>query len=203
MHKTFISFHHENEQDLKNEIIKKFGGEHFIDKSVGDGEIDTTLDDESIMVKIRQNYISDSTVTLVLIGNETHTRSFINAEIQASLWGENPSGLLGVIRDEIYDQIFTTSSCSHPECDCGIAIRRKLPGYVQFLPYLIKENHNCSNYNFHYSDNDVYCALVKYSVFLRDCEKYINQAFDKRGNLKIFAKKNLDHIPSIRKKKGS
>ena len=134
MHKTFISFYHENEQDLKNEIIKKFRGEHFIDNSVGDGEIATTLDDESIMVKIRQNYISDSTVTLVLIGNETHTRSFINAEIQASLCGENPSGLLGVIRDEIYDQIFTTSSCSHRECDCSITIRRKLPGYVQFYP---------------------------------------------------------------------
>jgi hypothetical protein len=25
----------------------------------------------------------------------------VNSEIQASLWGENPAGLIGVVRDEI------------------------------------------------------------------------------------------------------
>lgn len=87
MHKTFISFHHENEQDLKDEIIERFGGEYFINKSVGDEDIDIELSDESIMAKIRQDHIVDSTVTLILIGKETYNRPFINSEIQASLWG--------------------------------------------------------------------------------------------------------------------
>ena len=41
MHKTFISYHHKNEQDLKDEIITKGSKEFFIDKSVKDGDIDT------------------------------------------------------------------------------------------------------------------------------------------------------------------
>lgn len=200
MHKTFISFHHENEQDLKDEIIERFGGEYFINKSVGDEDIDIELCDDSIMAKIRQDHIADSTVTLILIGKETYNRPFINSEIQASLWGDNPSGLLGVIRDEVYDEIFDNSVCLHPECRCGIATRRKLSGYAVLLPYLVKENHKCSTFNFHYSDDDVYCSLIKYSNFLNNCEKYINQAFNKRGKLKILAKKNPDHIPCIRRK---
>lgn len=200
MHKTFISYHHENEQNLKNEIIELFGRDYFIDKSVGDQDIDSELNDESIMTRIRQDYIADSTVTLVLIGYETHARPFINSEIQASLWGNNPSGLLGVIRDEVYDEIFDNSVCLHPECRCGIATRRKLSGYAVLLPYLVKENHECPTFNFHYSDDDVYCSLVKYSHFLNNCEKYINQAFNKRGKLKILAKKNPDYIPCIRRK---
>lgn len=29
MHKTFLSYHHANEQDLKDEIIENFGGGFF------------------------------------------------------------------------------------------------------------------------------------------------------------------------------
>ena len=47
MHKTFISYHHDNEQEYKEDIIKEFGEDNFIDKSVGDGEIDTDLDESS------------------------------------------------------------------------------------------------------------------------------------------------------------
>ena len=74
MHKTFISYHHDNEQKYKEDIIKDFGEENFIDKSVGDGEIDTDLDESKIMEIIRTDYLQDSTVTLVLVGSETAER---------------------------------------------------------------------------------------------------------------------------------
>lgn len=86
MHKTFLSYHHANEQDLKDEIIDLFGGESFIDKSVSDGDISTTNTDETIMRTIREDFLKDSTVTVVLIGTETKNRPFVNTEIQASLW---------------------------------------------------------------------------------------------------------------------
>ncbi|MBP1488968.1 MULTISPECIES: TIR domain-containing protein [Acinetobacter calcoaceticus/baumannii complex] len=198
MHKTFISYHHDKEQDLKNEIIATFGGDHFIDKSVNDGDINTEISDESIMRKIRQDYIADSTVTLVLIGEETYSRPFINSEIQASLWGDNPSGLLGVIRDELYDRIFGKSSCTHADCNCGISTRNKLDGYYNLLPYLIRENHRYSG-GYHYYDTEVYCSLVKYSTFISNCEFYINESFNKRGKVDIAAKRNAESVQVIRK----
>ena len=72
MHKTFISYHHAREQELKDQIIEKGveGGE-FIDKSVTDGDIDTDLSEDTIMRKIREDYIGDSTVVIVLVGEET------------------------------------------------------------------------------------------------------------------------------------
>jgi hypothetical protein len=87
MHKTFLSYHHANEQDLKDGIIEAFGGASFIDKSVSDGDISSNVSENYIMRKIREDYLGDSTVTVVLIGTETANRPFINSEIQASLWG--------------------------------------------------------------------------------------------------------------------
>lgn len=43
MHKTFLSYHHANEQDLKDGIIEAFGGASFIDKSVSDGDISSMI----------------------------------------------------------------------------------------------------------------------------------------------------------------
>lgn len=49
MHKTFISYHHANEQDLKDEIIQSGAGDYFIDKSVNDGDIDIHLSEDTII----------------------------------------------------------------------------------------------------------------------------------------------------------
>ncbi|HDX6416786.1 TPA: TIR domain-containing protein, partial [Escherichia coli] len=165
MHKTFLSYHHANEQDLKDEIIDLFGGESFIDKSVSDGDISTTNTDETIMRTIREDFLKDSTVTVVLIGTETKNRPFVNSEIQASLWGENYNGLIGVIRDEIYDSVFTPAVCADPSCGCSISLRTPGLGYDYYLPYLVRKNHVYEKTVPHYNDSDVYCALVKYSVF--------------------------------------
>lgn len=179
MHKTFLSYHHANEQNLKNEIIEKFGGEHFIDKSVSDGDISTDISEESIMRQIREDYLRDTTVTVVLIGAETKNRKFINSEIQASLWGDNYNGLIGVIRDDIYDSVFSPTTCSSSACGCGVDLRVIGWGYEAYLPYLVKENHVYRNTVPHYEDQDVFCSLVKYSTFINNPEYFINEAFDK------------------------
>lgn len=198
MHKTFLSYHHANEQDLKDDIIENFGGEYFIDKSVSDGDISTTISEESIMRKIREDYLADTTVTVVLIGNETKKRPFVNSEIQASLWGDNYNGLVGVIRDEIYDSIFTPSTCSNVDCGCGLDLRTIGWGYDYYLPYLIKANHVYEKTVPHYNDTDVFCSLVKYSNFIRNPGFYIDQAFDKRKAMKPAVKRNSADVPAIR-----
>lgn len=192
MHKTFISYHHKNEQDLKNGIIQKFGGEDFIDSSVADGEINTELSEDEIMRIIREDYLHNSTVTVVLVGWETAQRPFVNSEIQASLRDTSKNkhnGLLAVIRDDLYNEIYTSGTCS----DCGVVVRnRNNAFYENYIPNLIKKNHTYYGDKCHYNSKDVYCAVVKYSNFISNPELYIDEAFEKRDNDSLVIKKIPD-----------
>ena len=61
--------------------------------------IDSTNTDY-VMTQIRQKYLQDTTVTIVLVGNCTHGRRYIDWEIKSSLRkGEKytPNGLMGII----------------------------------------------------------------------------------------------------------
>jgi hypothetical protein len=52
-----------------------------------------------VMRRIRERYIGDSTVTIVLLGDCTWARCYVDWEIQASLYqreGSLPNGLLGI-----------------------------------------------------------------------------------------------------------
>lgn len=99
IHKTFISYH-TNDQRYKDLFIRKMDG-HIVDKSVGDDDIDITgkhLD--HIRQIIRDDYISDATVTVVLIGAATWQRKHVDWEIAASLMDTNKNprcGLIGII----------------------------------------------------------------------------------------------------------
>lgn len=54
MHKN----HHAKDQDIKDEIIRRFGSDQFIDESVGDGDINSNNTDETIMRTIREAFLS-------------------------------------------------------------------------------------------------------------------------------------------------
>lgn len=183
MHKTFISYHHKNEQDLKDEIITKGSKEFFIDKSVKDGDIDTSLSEETIMRKIREDFIGDSTVVIVLIGEETANRPYVNSEIQAALWG-NSTGIIGVVRDDLFDRIYHSTTCTHSGCNCGISLKSPSAEFNTKVPYLVRENNKRLEYGKstspHYTDSEAYCGIYKYSTFMNNMEKYIDEAFDKR-----------------------
>lgn len=202
-HKTFISYHHENEQYEKDEIIKHFSGDDFIDLSVHDGDIDTDLPEDSIMRKIRDEYLKGSSVTLVIIGEETAQRPFINSEIQASLWGDNPNGLLGVVTDELYSKIYTDGTCSNANCGCKVRVPSN---HSYYLPELILKNReidrneDLTSSPCHFNDNQVYCGLTNFSTFISDPDKYINMAYDKRENLNYkIAKRLSKNTPKIQK----
>lgn len=201
MHKTFISYHHSREQDLKDEIINKGveGGE-FIDKSVLDGDIDIHLSEDSIMRKLREEYLGDSTVVVVLIGEETAQRPYVNSEIQAALWGK-ATGLIGVIRDDLYDRIYSSTTCKDYICNCGIALRSKTNDFSEKVPFLVKKNNSILENNKstspHYNSSEAYCSIYKYSTFFSDMEKYINEAYDKREKKFEIKKKNETHIKTI------
>ena len=87
MHKVFISYHHHNDQEYK-ELLAEWGtdNEIFVDRSVDTGDISDSLDDESIREIIRDEYLRDSTVTIVLVGTETKTRKHVDWEIYSSMF---------------------------------------------------------------------------------------------------------------------
>jgi len=101
VHKTFISYHHVDEA-YKSFFESRFSDLYnvFISKSVNFGDIDPNLKTETIRQKIRDEYLKDSTVTVVLVGKETWKRKHVDWEISSSIRQTkyNPrSGLLGIL----------------------------------------------------------------------------------------------------------
>ena len=98
-HKVFISFHSDDEK-CKDRFVAMMGGD-FVDKSVHDDNIDdTNLKAARIRQIIRDDYIADATVTVVLIGPCTWQRKHVDWEIGSSLrkTRKNPRcGLLGIL----------------------------------------------------------------------------------------------------------
>ncbi|MET2985916.1 TIR domain-containing protein [Aureibaculum conchae] len=85
-HKVFISYHHANDQWYKNELLRLNSLHNiFIDGSVDTGDIDERLDNETIRQIIRDYYLKDSTVTILLVGTETKNRKHIDWELKSSM----------------------------------------------------------------------------------------------------------------------
>ena len=98
-HKVFISFHHEA-QAYKDWFIQMMGDD-IVDESVGDGDIDDeNLATETIRQRVRDDFIRDATVTIVLVGPCTWQRKHVDWEIGSSLRAtrlNSRCGLLGIL----------------------------------------------------------------------------------------------------------
>ncbi len=186
-HKCYISFKTEDAY-YKSEIqkMKEAGKLDYIDKSLND-PIESE-DPDYIMRKIREDYLSDSTVTIFLIG--THSREtlgqeeqqYIKRELQASLYnGENNSrsGILGVVLPDMYDVVYkgsyTCSTCGNTHNWVSINDNTVIKEFSS--NYYIESHNGCG-----WSEDQRYCVLVKWDDFVNNPETYINKAYDKRNS---------------------
>jgi hypothetical protein len=186
-HRVFISFKTED-KSYKNYILNNLGLD-MIDKSLNEA-IDSE-DEDYIMRKVREDYLSDSTVTIILIGTHSsenegiEEQKYIKREIQASLYdgkANSRNGILGVVLPQIYNEVYKGSyicstcgnSHNHVSINDSTVIKEfSCNYYVKPLP-----DEKCA-----WSEEDRYCVLVKWDDFKKDAEsaeKYIDQAFDKR-----------------------
>lgn len=102
--KVFIS-HYKGDHDEVQTFIDQFGekGENvFITRVLGVNENYDMIDSSNtdyVMSQIRQRYLENSTVTIVLVGSCTHSRRYVDWEIKSSLTqgSQTPNGLLGII----------------------------------------------------------------------------------------------------------
>lgn len=182
-HKCFISF---KTQDIE---YKKYIQERLdidmIDKSLN--EPIQSEDEDYIMRKIREDYLSDSTVTICLIGTQSAENSpnvdqtYIKREVQASLYnGKNNTrnGILGVVlpdmESKIYQGSYTCAICGEThsivKINCDTTMYEFCYNY-----YLPKPSDKCA-----WKEDDRYCVLVKWEDFCIDPEQYIEKAFQKR-----------------------
>ncbi len=101
-HKVFVSYHHDNDQAYRNAFEQLFANTYdiMVSKSVQIGDVDPNLAVDTVRQKIRDEYLRDSTVTVVLIGSQTWQRKHVDLEIGSSIRHTqfNPrSGLLGIL----------------------------------------------------------------------------------------------------------
>ena len=98
-HRIFISYYDEDRK-YKDRFVRTMG-DKIIDRSVQVGNIvDDNLLVETIRQTIRDEYIADATVTVVLIGPCTWQRKHVDWEIGSSLRDTNNNsrcGLVGIL----------------------------------------------------------------------------------------------------------
>lgn len=101
-HKVFVSYYHSDDQDYR-ELFEDMFADYYdiiVSRSVDLGDINPYLNTETIRQKIRDEYLRDSTVTVVLVGARTWQRKFVDWGIGSSIRYtryNSRSGLLGIL----------------------------------------------------------------------------------------------------------
>ena len=102
--KVFISYY-KGDKYWVNQLVKDYGQPGigvFIPRVVGVKDEDdfvNSTDPEYIISQIRKRYIQDTSVTIVVVGQCTHSRKYVDWEIKSSLRQPAnglPNGLLGL-----------------------------------------------------------------------------------------------------------
>ena len=99
-HKCFVSFHHADEDEVAK-FIEDFE-DAFIPKVLGVSNEDDFIDSDDtdyVMDQIREKYLTDSTVTIVLVGKCTWARRCADWEVYSTLRNDKNnkrSGLMAV-----------------------------------------------------------------------------------------------------------
>ena len=93
--RIFVSYHHERDQAYYDQLSRVYSGltGAFRDRSL-DQEV-SSQDTEYVMRRIRENYLTGSSCTVVLCGALTPWRRYVDWEIKATLDKEH--GLIGVL----------------------------------------------------------------------------------------------------------
>jgi hypothetical protein len=155
-HKVFVSYHHKNDQFYRDQFEKLLTDTDIaVIRSVQIGEIDDqNLSDERIRQVIRDQYLRDPTVTIVLIGTETLNRKHVDWEIGSSIrrTEKNPrAGLLGIILP------------THPDYYTG----KFTPGLI---PPRLYDNFECG-----------YAKIYNWTSNSTSIQEWIHDAFEARN----------------------
>lgn len=187
-HKCFISYKKED-QAYRDELDNVLESADVINKGL-DRTIDSD-DGDYIMRTIRQEYLKDSTVTIVLIGthsseyegydsNGQRKNYFIEHELQASLYdgeGNTRNGVLGVTLPEmdskIWGGLYQCRICGNTHRFVHVADATVIREF--HMNYYIEPHSGCA-----WSEDERYCVLVSWEKFIINPTYWIDCAYNKR-----------------------
>src|SRR5690606_31478094 len=136
--------HHANDQWAKNQLqqwAEQYG--LFIDVSVDTNDVNDNLPTESIRRIIRDDYLGDSSVTIVLVGTETKGRKHVDWEIYSSMYDgtvNKQSGILVVQLPSTNPTYWTAAhevekAAVYPDCTSWSTISDQAE-YERRYPYM-------------------------------------------------------------------
>jgi hypothetical protein len=131
-HKVFVSAHHGNDQAYQDCFAQLLGnqGDVAVSRSVQIGDVGPIAEVDPLYKTIRDNYLGDTNITIVLIGADTWKRRHVDWEIGASIRQtpfSTPSGLMDILLPTYnfpapnqYDT-YTIPPRLHANFQCGFA----------------------------------------------------------------------------------
>lgn len=150
--KSFISYYHKDDEQKRIEF-ENLTDDLIINKSVANNDIDSDNSDEYIKQLIQREYLKDTTVLVVLIGNKTKCRKHVDWEISGALnykVGNTYAGLLGLILP------------NHPDFGTGKAT-------YDLIPARLADNFKTG-----------YAVVADWTEGRKQLQSYIELAFDYR-----------------------
>jgi hypothetical protein len=93
--KVFVSYHHGGDQTYYEQFSHFFHNEC---EAIRDNSLERLIqsdDTEYVMRQIREQYITGTSCTIVLIGAQSHERNYLDWEIKATL--DKCHGLIGIV----------------------------------------------------------------------------------------------------------
>lgn len=93
--KVFVSYHHGGDQAYYDEFSRIFHDQY---EAVRDNSLNRLIqsdDTEYVMRQIREQYITGTSCTIVLVGAQSHERKYLDWEIKATL--DKCHGLVGIV----------------------------------------------------------------------------------------------------------
>lgn len=172
-HKVFLSFHHQDDY-YRQQFEQQFSNEFnsiFVNRSVQDGDIDPNNKTDTIRKEIREKHISDSSVTIVLIGQNTWQRKHVDWEIGYSLTTSRlntRSGLIGILLPSYsphYEPYF------YPDCTQKLTENNGRIYTPCNIPPRLYDNVQSG-----------YAKIYSYPIFSYELKKWIHEAFQRRGS---------------------
>ncbi|WP_328434958.1 TIR domain-containing protein [Streptomyces sp. NBC_00425] len=97
-HKCFLSYHAVDAMEVLD-FVNTFG-DFFTPRAIGVSEDDPVIQSENndyIMDRIREKYLADTTVTIVMIGKCTWARKFVDWEVYSTLRKDKVNRLSGLM----------------------------------------------------------------------------------------------------------
>jgi hypothetical protein len=140
-HKCFLSYNSADKTAV-DDFCKTFSGS-FIRRGLKmEDDIIDSNDTDYVMRRIRQLYLQDSTVTIVLIGKCTWARRFVDWEVQASLRNPADGYPNGLVAIQLWDSYKTLPDRVQSNVDSGYSKFYKYPSSSKGLESIIEEAWN-------------------------------------------------------------